>query len=618
MSSEEDVLVAYRYFLDLGRGQRWDQEGTTSDIVIMAVLPGHQWHRSWTTRNLTSTMMTYEPSGFLRCRLKNSKLDVSQSAQSPQAVIDFGEISRLIQGCQQNNRNCQNRTTAWQPIAISLIDCYSRKLIQTTSSELYVALSYVWGGVSAGTLDSGKLPRTLEDAIQVTQSLGFKYIWIDQFCVNQHDSALKHEQIRTMGMVYADAAVTLVAASGWDANHGLPGAPNHPFPGKGRRSIVMNGCIISKEAAPIDLGLQNSVWASRGWTFQEQFFSRRFLVFSLGQVSYECRRVKYSPRHGTADSSTEGPLENGCPEWAILYSRLHDRKTGELSHRGIRGSYHHLVAQYWPRHLSLVTDGINAFTAILEHLKTHWDAELLQETKKDDIGEYKITFTAGMPHLLRHNAESPDPDLQVFVDGLLWHCKCPMKRREGFPSWCWAGWVPLGIHKKNKTDVKWLINSHEGLPLIRNVFFTSSPATESSGGPRHHERVPIADHDSSSIPEAIILDAPVLRPSDVSWDNGHDEPSTWGNGTRWILADARVLKRDVFLSNFANGVYCLVVLAAKDDKFSTISSMRVTLLLVRRVDQYRYERIGLARTGLRSVTWAQTNKDLEIRTWELI
>lgn len=53
--------------------------------------------------------------------------------------------------------------------------------------------------------------------------------------------------------------VTLVAASGSDANHGLPGAPNHPFPGKGRHSAVMDGCIVIEEAAPIDLEIQNSV-----------------------------------------------------------------------------------------------------------------------------------------------------------------------------------------------------------------------------------------------------------------------------------------------------------------------------------------------------------------------
>lgn len=562
-----------------------------------------------------------EPRGFLTCRLVDSGSDVSQSAQAPQPAIDFSEVSKLIQHCQQSHRDCQKKTiTSWQPIPICLIDCYSRKLVQTTSSESYVALSYVWGKVSAGTLDNETLPRTLEDAIQVTRSLGFKYIWIDQFCVNQHDSAIKHEQIRTMGMVYADAALTLVAASGSDANHGLPGAPNHPSPGKGRHSVVMDGCIISEEAVPIDLEIQNSVWARRGWTFQEQFFSRRFLVFGLGQVSYECRRTKYSPRFGAFSDWAEGPLENQRPEWVSLWSRLHDRKTGESSHRGIQHSYRHLVAHYWSRQLSLGTDGINAFAAILEHLKTLWNAELLQKTtKKTDIGKYKMTFTAGMPHLLQHNAESSDPDLGLFVEGLLWHSDSPTKRRAGFPSWCWAGWVPLGTHKDYIT---WKHDEPKCRPWIRNVFFRSSPAIESSGGPRHHkttlQRVPIADHGFSSIPEAVILDAPVLRPSAVSWSNGKNEPEIWGQLTSWKLADARVLKRDEFLSNFANQVYCLVALCHEEHKFRDGNEMEVNFLLVRQVDQYQYERIGLMRAWLDEVTWAQWNKDLELRTWELI
>lgn len=618
--SNADVLVACRYFKDPSRWQRWDREGTPSDIVVMAVLPKYRWDGHWGTSSLTRSMDRSEPRGFLTCRLKNSKSDVSQSTQAPQPAIDFSEISRLVRSCQKSHGNCQKETTtSRQPIPICLVDCYSRKLIQTASSESYVALSYVWGGVSAGTLDSGTLPRTLEDAIQVTQSLGFRYIWIDQFCVNQDDCAIKYEQIRTMSMVYADAVVTLVAASGSDANHGLPGAPNHPFPRKGRHSVVMDGCIISEEAAPIDLGIQNSTWTSRGWTFQEQFFSQRFLVFGLGQVSYECRLVKYSPRHGIFSHWAEGPSQNRRPEWVSLYSRLHDRKTGENSHLGIRGSYHHLVAQYWPRQLSLDSDGINGFSAILEHLKTLWDAELIRIKNEDDISKYRITFTAGIPHLLRRKAESPDPDLKVFVEGLVWYCYSRIKRREGFPSWCWAGWVPLGTH----ASISWTDSTIKQTPSIRNVFFRSSPAPESSGGPRNQkpllQRVPIADHEFPSVPEAVIFDAPVIRSSAVSWPDGESRPSLWRQMAFWRFADARVLKPDEFLSNIANEAYCLVALSHQEHKSEYSNKMRFTILLVRQVGQYRYERIGLVTTSwLIDISWAQCNKDLELRTWELI
>jgi Heterokaryon incompatibility protein (HET) len=69
----------------------------------------------------------------------------------------------------------------------------------------YVALSYCWGssrrvlttigierrsGYPAGTyknfkraIDTALLPRTFQDAIQVTRSLGYRYLWIDALCI---------------------------------------------------------------------------------------------------------------------------------------------------------------------------------------------------------------------------------------------------------------------------------------------------------------------------------------------------------------------------------------------------------------------------------------------------
>jgi Heterokaryon incompatibility protein (HET) len=61
----------------------------------------------------------------------------------------------------------------------------------------YTCLSYRWGGVLplctlTCSLDQEKLgikwsrlPKTFQDAIQVTRLLGIRYIWIDALCIIQ-------------------------------------------------------------------------------------------------------------------------------------------------------------------------------------------------------------------------------------------------------------------------------------------------------------------------------------------------------------------------------------------------------------------------------------------------
>jgi hypothetical protein len=64
----------------------------------------------------------------------------------------------------------------------------------------YTTLSHCWGSLEffklkKSNIDSllhhgfphERLPKTFQDAIKVSQSLGFKYIWIDSLCIVQDD-----------------------------------------------------------------------------------------------------------------------------------------------------------------------------------------------------------------------------------------------------------------------------------------------------------------------------------------------------------------------------------------------------------------------------------------------
>ncbi|KAG9247952.1 hypothetical protein BJ878DRAFT_413777 [Calycina marina] len=60
----------------------------------------------------------------------------------------------------------------------------------------YIAISYVWGGVSQPNVcQSGrppdKLPRTIEDAFIVASKVGIKLFWVESLCIDKENSTHK-------------------------------------------------------------------------------------------------------------------------------------------------------------------------------------------------------------------------------------------------------------------------------------------------------------------------------------------------------------------------------------------------------------------------------------------
>ncbi len=114
----------------------------------------------------------------------------------------------------------------------------SRRLLDSSTHQDYVALSYVWGDVKQLYVPSGeaysvltnkgalldlKLSKTIVDAMQLIRQLGLRYLWVDALCIKQGDFSDKEEQITRMEFVYQSALFTIIAASGSTCNAGLPG-----------------------------------------------------------------------------------------------------------------------------------------------------------------------------------------------------------------------------------------------------------------------------------------------------------------------------------------------------------------------------------------------------------
>lgn len=134
-----------------------------------------------------------------------------------------------------------------------------------------------------------RLPRTIEDAIYLTEKLGYCYIWVDALCIVQDDPAEeKNKSLKRMDAIYNCSALTIVAASGRHADVGIPGIGLQRTKAPHVESIDR---MSISTMSPSYTDLENShslTWNTRGWTFQEKILAKRLLLFTDYQVYFKC------------------------------------------------------------------------------------------------------------------------------------------------------------------------------------------------------------------------------------------------------------------------------------------------------------------------------------------
>jgi hypothetical protein len=145
-------------------------------------------------------------------------------------------------------------------------------VVEAAQEMRWLALSYVWGancqteghaGYRAGSSISLDIPRTVADAISVTLQLGYRYLWVDEYCIDQNDENHRDDQIKRMDRIYHGADLTIVAAAGENKSHGLPGLGSTK---RGKRKVVCVGDVVVFSNGPDPYEeAKNSPWFTRAW-----------------------------------------------------------------------------------------------------------------------------------------------------------------------------------------------------------------------------------------------------------------------------------------------------------------------------------------------------------------
>lgn len=204
----------------------------------------------------------------------------------------------------------------------------------------YFTLSHCWGPPEKRPATTTKanlaqrmqripfleLPRTFQDAIEITRKLGYRYLWIDSLCIVQDDEQDWAHEAGLMAKVYSHSSCTLSALSSKDSSEGLHleplsegrsymdlMTPSHaypagdgdsdsgsvksymddPFPFRFRLFYSLDNWQMLYNGKALD-GLCDDIspLRSRAWTLQERELSRRIIHYAKNQVLWECAELK--------------------------------------------------------------------------------------------------------------------------------------------------------------------------------------------------------------------------------------------------------------------------------------------------------------------------------------
>jgi hypothetical protein len=384
----------------------------------------------------------------------NTKSAENIFVQPDDSWIDLEVIRSWLRACERHHGGrCKPVTHNDNSLFCSpalLIDVERMCLVCATPDMKYFALSYVWGNSPSTCVllanlhilqkkdalgNLVDLPMTIAHVIRLTKLLEGRYLWVDRLCIVQDDGLVKQAQLDRMGNIYAGAFATFVAASGSDARHGLKGisgvtgrrhfsagSPRWLFSPAVMHSAFVDITTISKtptadsyfrttgeilvEQAQL---LIKCKWFSRGWTFQENMFSRRKIIFQNETVNWECLCAAWHEAEGSVDNHHHQMPDNQLIPTSLGF----DMTLWPDFYRFAR-----LVSLYNRRHFSYPEDVMDAFAGVISMLS----------------GSFTGGFITGLPQTLLDSA-------------LLWQPYTPInhRTRKGeqdacLTSWSWVGW----------------------------------------------------------------------------------------------------------------------------------------------------------------------------------
>ncbi|KAK3955917.1 heterokaryon incompatibility protein-domain-containing protein [Pseudoneurospora amorphoporcata] len=385
-----------------------------------------------------------------------------------------------------------------------VIDCTTRSIVSAVEAfgnhdKLdYVTLSYVWGqaGFSGPVLrEDGlslpdELPLVISDAMEVVKRVGYRYLWVDRYCIPQDDIRTKQIQIKNMDKIYSYSTLTIIAAAGEGPEYGLPGVSSRHRPEQ-LCVQVADGISLALYESPKVL-VTASKWHTRGWTYQEGpcwehkkgLLSKRRLIFTDLLVYFQCYEMhgtkSYQSQYLTRLAHKMGKVDMKGLTVSNYISFQHKESDfgsvfpHRVTHWSDPGTIWKRISEFARKPLAFESDTLNAIAGIFGKYSSHMKedevfflGEIVYEGKQN---LWACSFRQLPPiplgqHLCRsftNGSDSAFSDISSnltykLVYSLFWigywdhvddeelrpafiPTDLKQVRRSGFSSWTWAGW----------------------------------------------------------------------------------------------------------------------------------------------------------------------------------
>ena len=252
------------------------------------------------------------------------------------------------------------------------------------------------------------IPSTCRDAIRITHELGYRYLWIDAFCIIQDDDFDKSSELVKMGDIYRYALLTIYAK----------GSPNSAS-GLFRKQDDHSSDQVQIPSPQVEVFDGPDYLEQRGWVLQETVLTSRRLAFGHG-ISWKCtmaRATKIRPTpQARPDVLTDGFASDIDKLRSWLFAPLLMQKTSRQSQSRWNqfDSWYAIVDIYSVTSLTYDFDNLPALSGL---------ARLFQEA-------HGTTYAAGLWV----------EDMQV---GLSWYLASNGEQeisqpKDRVPSWSWV------------------------------------------------------------------------------------------------------------------------------------------------------------------------------------
>ena len=390
--------------------------------------------------------------------------------------------------CRTKHETCSTKSSGLRPLPTRVLDIENVSAATSSNPRLvftkgevgeWAALSYCWGGKSSFILNTDTMddlydgkycleeyPRTLQDAVTITRSLGLKYLWIDALCIKQDSPTDWAAEAARMKDVYGGATITIAAAGSRSSTAGIlkprtiaPPTCELIWDIKIKGHPTQEKVFLRSSRTFWDTNLKGEPLNTRGWTLQESLLSPRTLSYGTQQMTWECQGAKMGENGRPILSSElhkdkkfiQSLTNNNISPWQR--SRFHATRfslltmpatltvvpqSWELHHDSMYSRWYEIISDFTGRNLTVGSDTLPALSGI---------ASAFQNLLKDQYsaGLWKDDLVRGLLWNRAHPNKNQLPSTAMTMTG----------RQYRAPSWSWASTSGGRVHNSMAAEKSW-------------------------------------------------------------------------------------------------------------------------------------------------------------------